>query len=108
MMNMFVRTPWHFWLVAVLGIFWFAGGAYDYVMTVMSDPGYLAQLTDDQRAWIDARPIWFTVAWTVSIWSSLLGGIVMLFKSRLAVSLFWASLGGYFVACIWSYILSNP
>lgn len=104
----FVRTPWHLWVLAVLGVVWFAGGAFDYVMTSTQNEAYLAQLTNPQRAWLDARPTWFTAAWAISIWSSLLGAVVMLFRSKWAATLFWISLGAYLVACVWSYGLSDP
>ena len=107
-MDLFEKTPWYFWLVAILSLVWFAGGAYDYIMTSTQNEAYFAMLSDAQRQWLDGRPLWFTVAWAISIWSSVLGAILLLLRRRVAGTLFLVGLIGYLVACVYSYILSTP
>lgn len=104
----FVRTPWQFWAIAVLGVVWFAMGAFDYVMTSIQHEGYMSQLTEPQRIWLDNRPLWFTAAWATSVWASFLGAVLVLFKSGRSVAFFWVSLLTYLVACMYSYGLSDP
>ncbi|MEO0358245.1 MAG: hypothetical protein AAF386_08105 [Pseudomonadota bacterium] len=103
-----MKAPWHFWVLALLGLVWFAGGAYDYVMTSYGNEDYLSILTPEQRAWIDTRPMWFTVVWAVSVWSAVLAMVAMILRSRVAGHLMLLSLVAYIPSLIWSYVLSTP
>ena len=107
-MALFEKTPWYFWLVVILGLVWFSMGAYDYVMTVTKNETYLSIMTDAQRQWIEGRPMWFSFAWAISIWSAIVGSLLLVFRRRIAGTWFLVSLVGYLIACIYSYILSDP
>ncbi|MGB1234952.1 MAG: hypothetical protein ACPG5U_04395 [Planktomarina sp.] len=103
-----MKTPIHFWILAVLGLLWFGMGAYDYVMTVRANEEYLSILTPEQRVWMDARPMWFTVFWATSIWAAVLGCIVMLVRRRAAGKVFLISIAAYIPCLTWSYVISDP
>ena len=40
--NDVVETPWHLWVVGVVGLLWSAMGAMDFVMTQTRNESYLS------------------------------------------------------------------
>ena len=41
-------TPWHLWVVGVVGLLWSAMGALDYVMTQTKNKSYMSNFTPEQ------------------------------------------------------------
>lgn len=103
-----MKTPIHLWIVGILALVWNAGGAFDYVMTQTENPDYLAMLTEAQRAFLDQGPMWFEAAWAVGVWFSVLGSLLLLFRSRFAGSAFATSLGGLIISSIYSFAIADP
>ncbi len=95
-----VKRPVGFWIVAVLALLWNGFGGFDYVMTRTRNMEYLAQAGDATAMlqWIDSMPIWAQVAWPVGVWGSLLGSVLLLLRSRHAVSAFAVSLLGALIS----------
>jgi hypothetical protein len=93
-------APWHFWAVAFVSLLWNAVGVYDYLMTHIADPRYLAQFTAEQRAYFDALPPLQVAFWALGVWGSLAGSLLLLVKSRRAVTAFWVSLVGLAVSTV--------
>jgi hypothetical protein len=102
-------APVHLWIVGGLAALWNAFGCYDYVMTRMRNTDYLASMMpgvdpDATLAWIDGFPMWAQFGWGLGVWLGLLGGLLLLLRSRwavmaLGVSLLGAVLGlGYQIA----------
>ena len=50
-MNEAVKTPWHLWAVGIISLLWNAFGAFDYVMTKLKNPAYMAAFTPEQQAY---------------------------------------------------------
>lgn len=98
-----MRTPWWFWAVAIAGLVWNCGGPFDWVMTKTHNASYLAAMTPAQRTWMAGYPVWMEAAWAVGVWGALLGSILLLARSRLAVAVFAASLGGLAVSTLYQY-----
>ncbi|WP_338466728.1 hypothetical protein RXV95_14425 [Novosphingobium sp. ZN18A2] len=88
------RAPWHLWAVGVAGLLWNSFGCYDYAMTNLRNPAYLAQLPPEMIAYLDALPAWLTGFWALGVWGSLAGSILLLARSRYAVAAFALSLLG--------------
>ncbi len=92
------KVPLSFWVVAVLGLVWNGFGAFDYLKTRMRDMEYLTSVTGSESlagemlAMIDTMPLWAQALWGLGVWSSVLGSILMLIRSRYAVSAFLLSL----------------
>ncbi|MDO7630157.1 MAG: hypothetical protein MUQ84_04420, partial [Loktanella sp.] len=74
-----MKTPLHLWIVGVLSLLWNAGSGYDYLMTRLESTAYLAVLTEPQRAFLDAAPMWFNATWAIGVWFAILGSILLLF-----------------------------
>ena len=103
-----VRTPLHLWIVGVLATVWNAFGAFDYLMTQTRNEAYLANFTDPQRAYFDSFPIWMEATWALGVWGGLLGALLLLARSRHAVTAFAVSLAGLAVSTLYQYVLSTP
>lgn len=103
-----MKTPWHIWVVGVLSLLWNAGGAYDYLMTQLVNEDYLSMLTEAQRTMMDSRPLWFDATWALGVWGSVLGSLLILLRSKHAVTAFAVSLFGLIASSVWSYGLAEP
>lgn len=103
------RTPWHFWVVGVIGLLWNSYGPFDYLMTQTGGEGYLRSvgMTDPQIAYLNAMPAWMSGVWAIGVWGGLLGAILLLARRRLAFPVFVVSLAAFLVSLVYSYGLSN-
>lgn len=104
-----IRAPWFHWLIALLCILWNGFGAMDYSMTQLQGEAWLRQMqmTDAQIAYLQAMPAWTYAVWAIGVWGGVLGGVLLLFRSRLAVPLFAISLAAYLLSLIYNFLLSN-
>jgi hypothetical protein len=102
------RTPVHLWIVGVLSLLWNAFGAFDYVMTNIRDPGYLAQFPAEMIQILDEFPVWVTAAWAFGVWGALAGSILLLLRSRFAVHAFALSLAGLAASTAYQATLDMP
>ena len=100
-------TPWHLWAIGIVAVMWNGFGAYDYIATMIPIESYMARFTPEQRAYFDSYPVWAVSAWAIAIWSSVLGSLALLLRSRWAVWLFGISLAGMVVSFFWSLFLSE-
>jgi hypothetical protein len=107
-MNETARTPLHFWIVAVLATVWNAFGAFDYIMTQTRNEAYLAGFTDPQRAYFESFPMWMEATWAFGVWGGFLGAILLLMRSRHAVTAFAVSLAGLAASTVYQYVLNTP
>jgi len=102
------RTPWHLWLVGLLGLLWNAGGAYDYIMTNIRDQAHIAQFPAGTIQMIDEFPIWMMAAWAIGVWGAVLGSLLLLARSRMAVHAFALSLAGLAASTAYQATLDMP
>lgn len=102
------KAPIHFWLVGIAGLLWNGFGCYDYVMTNIRDPGYLAQFPPEVMQIVDGFPVWAMAAWAGGVWGALLGSILLLLRSRFAVHAFALSLAGLAAGTAYQATLDLP
>ncbi|QCB55334.1 hypothetical protein E5675_13440 [Sphingopyxis sp. PAMC25046] len=98
-----VKTPWHLWAVGVVSLLWNAFGAFDYVMTKMGNAEYMAAFTPEQQAYFTSFPLWANVGWALGVWGSVLGSLLLLARSRHAVTAFLLSLVGLAISSIYQF-----
>ena len=103
------KTPWHLWLVGILGLPWNGFGAFDYSMTQLRGEQHMRDfgMTDAQIAHMAEIPAWMTAVWAIGVWGGLLGTVLLLLKNRLAVPVFAISLGAFIISLVHAYILTN-
>ena len=97
------KTPWHLWAVGILSLLWNAFGAFDYVMTKLKNPEYMAAFTPEQQAYFYSFPLWANVGWALGVWGSVLGSLLLLVRSRHAVTVFLLSLVGLAISSVYQF-----
>jgi hypothetical protein len=107
-MNGTARAPIHLWIVGALATLWNAFGAFDYLMTQTRNEDYLAHFTDPQRAYFESFPLWMEATWALGVWGGLAGALLLLMRSRHAVTAFAVSLAGLAVSTLYQYVLNSP
>lgn len=98
-------TPMHLWVVGILSLLWNSFGGYDYVMTQTRNPAYLAKYPAEVMAYVDAAPAWFVAAWALGVWGALAGSVLLLMRSRHAVTAFLVSLAGLAVTTLYEWVI---
>ncbi len=96
-------TPWHIWVVGIIGVLWNAMGAFDYVMTKTKNEAYMSNYTAEELAFFYSFPSWSVAAWAIAVWGGVLGCILILCRKGLAVPVFALSLIGLLVNMIYLY-----
>lgn len=107
------RTPVHLWIVGTLATLWNAFGCYDYLMTRFRNTDYLKSAmpgVDPQAAlaWVDAFPLYAQIGWGLGVWGGLLGGLLLLLRSRWAVWALGASMIGAIAGLGYQILLAPP
>ncbi|SNS79675.1 hypothetical protein [Sphingopyxis indica] len=102
-MNTTVKTPWHLWVVGGLSLLWNAIGAFDYTMTKMDNAAYLAGFTPEQIAYFQSFPLWANTGWALGVWGAVLGSLLLLARSRHAVTAFAVSLLGLAISSVYQF-----
>lgn len=88
------KTPWHLWVIGGLSLLWNAFPVVDFTLTNMQNAGWLSQYTEEQKAFVLSAPVWSNICWALGGFGSLLGSILLLARSRHAVSAFLVSAAG--------------
>ena len=105
-----MKTPWHIWVVGLVTLLWHAGGAYDYLMTVTRNAAYLDMIPEEMRAafmaYIEAMPTWATATWALGVWGAVAGSLLILLRSRHAVTAFLVALFGLAATSVYTYVLA--
>jgi hypothetical protein len=102
-------APWHYWLVTAFAVLWNGYGAYDYFMSKTGGDAYLkkAGMSDAQIAHMHAYPVWMTANWAIGVWIGLLGGLLLVARTRYALHAFVVSLAAVLVMLVYTYALSD-
>lgn len=92
------KVPTSYWVVTGLGLLWNAYGGVDYLMTKLRNMDFLIGVAGSEAtakemlAMIEGMPVWAHALWGLGVWASVLGSVLMLMRSRHAVSVFLVSL----------------
>lgn len=78
-------TPWHLWVVGILTLLWNSVGVLSYMMTELGKLESLG-MTPDQIAYFDSFPAWATAVWALGVWGAFFGSVLLLLRSRWAVT----------------------
>lgn len=100
------RAPVHLWIVGILAALWNGFGSLDFLMSVTGNEAWMAQMTAEQRAWLEAAPLWVWASWALGVLGGLAGSLLLLARSRHAVGAYILSLAG--LAANTLYQLTTP
>jgi len=99
--NRRAATPWHLWVLGIVSLVWFAGGANDYIMTKTANQAYLGMAADSMGVSVDlildyfnGYPMWATVCWALGVWGAVAGSLLLLFRRTWAFVAYVVSLIG--------------
>jgi hypothetical protein len=103
-------APMLFWIISGISMLWNGFGGYDYYMTRSRNVDYLNQMggASDILAWIDGFPMWAQILWPIGVWASVLGSVLLLIRSRHAVTAFLVSLVGAIGSFIGQMTVATP
>lgn len=101
------KTPWHVWVVGVLGLLWNSMGILDYVMTHTKNETYMAVFSEQQRAYFYGFPLWMEICWAIALFGGTVGLLMLLFRRKLAVPAFVISFLAVIGTIYYSYGVKN-
>jgi hypothetical protein len=89
-------APWHFWVVALLGLLWNGFGAVDYTMSHLQGEAWYRTMGMPEAAIaaMNTYPTWMHAVWAIGVWGSALGAVLLILRSRWAMHAFAVSLLG--------------
>jgi hypothetical protein len=102
-----VKTPWHLWVIGIVGTLWSAMGAMDYVMTKLRVEDYMAAFTPEQLEFFYGFPIWVNAAWAIAVWGGVIGCLLLLLRKSFAVGVLLASFVAMAITAFHNFVLSN-
>lgn len=102
-----VKTPVHFWIVAIIAVIWNSFGAFDYLATKLQLEFYMSQFTPEQLEVFYGFPAWMVVAWAIGVWGAFFGSLALLIRKSWAVWLFGASILGLAVSTVHNFVLTD-
>ena len=94
------KVHWAFWVIALLGLLWNAGGIANYMMQMK--PEFVASMPETHQAIINSRPAWATGGFAIGVFGGFIGCLLLLLRKPLAGMAFMISLMGIFVTMIHS------
>jgi len=101
------KTPVWYWILAVIGLMWFAMGAFDYIATQYRFDFYIAEYTEEQLAYFYGFPAWYVAIWAISVWGAVAGAVLLLMRKKASSLMFLISLISFVIGAIYSYGFTN-
>lgn len=97
--------PVWFWIVSGILLLWNAMGCFACFSQLTITPGKLAALPEPQRDAYAAMPSLAKIAYVAAVATGLLGAMMLVVRSPLALPLFVASLAGVIVQFGWFFLV---
>ena len=89
---------WSFWAIGAIALIWNIMGAINFFMQM--NPEILAAYRDSERAIVEGRPLWATVAFAAGVFGGSVGSLLLLFRKWVAFYVLIASLIGVLVTMV--------
>lgn len=100
--------PWHAWVLGIIFLLFGLLSGFDHIMSIAQGESYFRDsgMSEQQIAHFSSVPFWALLAWTASVWASLLGAGALLLRRRIAAPLFVVSVAGSLLYILYSFVLS--
>lgn len=97
-------APQHLWLVGIVTLLFNAMGIISYITTKL---GMLAEMgmTPGQIAFMESYPAWASALWALGVWGAFAGSVLLLLRSRWAVTAMIVALLGLIGTTAYHYVL---
>ena len=102
-----VKTPWHLWVVGVVSLLINAFPVADFTLTNMQNEFWLSPWTAAQRSFILGAPLWADAFWALGGFGAFIGSLLLLMRSRLAVTAFILSIVGLAGSTLYQHVLQG-
>ena len=102
-----VKTPWHLWVVGVVSLLINAFPVADFTLTNMQNEFWLSPLPAAQRSFILGAPLWADAFWALGGFGAFIGSLLLLMRSRLAVTAFILSIVGLAGSTLYQHVLQG-
>ncbi len=99
-------APWHLWAVGIVTLLWNAIGAMSYTMTHLGKLDALG-MTADQIAYFASFPVWANAVWALGVWGALAASVLLLLRSRHAVTAAIVSVIGLLGTTVFQYAVAT-
>ena len=96
-----------FWVVAAIGLVWYAMDMSAFFMRVWMIDDVISQMPEDQRHLYLDMPLWVNVVFAGEVFGGVLGCLALLLKKGWALPLFLVSLAGVLGQTFHVYFLSD-
>ena len=100
------KTPWHLWAVGLLTLLWNAIGCFNYLMTRLDKLDTLG-MSAEQIAYFQGFPVWANALWALGVWGAFFGSLLLLLRSRHAVTSFAIAIIGLIGTTIYQQAMSD-
>lgn len=97
------KLPVWFWIISVVALLWNLLGVSAYLM----DAYNMVELTAEQTAFKEHRPVWYTAAFAIAVFAGALGSIALLLRKKLAVVLFLLSLIAVLIIRVYEFFMQD-
>ena len=91
-------TPWHLWLVGIIGGLWSSIGVLSFMLTQMNVEAVMSRFPPQQREYFESFPLWAVAFWAIGVLGGMIGCLLLLLKKRLAFHVLLASVIGAIVS----------
>ncbi|MFK7736204.1 MAG: hypothetical protein AB8B50_09260 [Pirellulaceae bacterium] len=82
-------------------------GALDFTMTMSKNEVWMSSFTEKQLDFFYGFPGWLIFFWAIAVWASLLGSVLLLFRSKLALPVLAASFVSMVIVSVHNFGFSN-
>jgi hypothetical protein len=91
-------TPWHLWVVGIVGGLWSLMGVVSFMLTQMNVEAVMSRFPPEQRRYFESFPLWADAFWAIGVFGGVIGCLLLLLKNRLAFHALLASAVGAIVS----------
>ena len=86
-----------FWAISIIALLWNLMGVNQYILMAYKSESVRAGLSAEKLALIDATPVWSTAAFAIAVFAGALGCVALLFRKKIANTLFLVSFLGIII-----------
>ena len=97
-MNDNASVHWSFWVISGVALVWNVMGSANFF--VQMSPEMLEMYRESERAIVEGRPLWATIAFGLGVFGGAIGSLLLLLKKSAAFYVFIASLVGVIVTMV--------